>query len=121
MKLAQTLYKVFNWVFVVGVVAQVLLAGLVVVAGKMDWAAHRDTGHIIGLPLILMLILMYVGKAGRQVKRTTWILFLVYILQADVLIFLRQQLPYVAAFHPVLALIDFWLGVKLLRMPFDQA
>lgn len=121
MKLARTLYKVFNWLFVVGVVLQVLLAGLVVVAGKMDWAAHRDTGHIIGLPLILMVILMYVGKAGRQVKRTTWILLLVYLLQADFLIFLRQDVPYLAAFHPVLALIDFWLGVKLLRMPFDEA
>jgi hypothetical protein len=114
------LYKVFNWVFVVGVVAQVLLAGLVVVAGQMDWAAHRDTGHIIGIPLILMAVLMYVGKAGRQVKRTTWILLVVYILQADVLIFMRQSVPFAAAFHPVLALIDFWLGVKLLRMPWSE-
>jgi heme A synthase len=119
MKIAQTLYKVFNWLFIIGVVLQVFFAGMVVVAGQMDWAAHRDTGHIIGLAVILMAILMYVGKAGRQVKRTTWILLLVYILQADVLIFMRQSVPLASAFHPVLALIDFWLAVKLLRMPWE--
>jgi heme A synthase len=94
---------------------------MVVVAGQMDWATHRDVGHIIGLPVILMTILMYVGKAGSQIKRTTLILLVVYILQADVLIFMRQSVPLASAFHPVLALIDFWLAVKLLRTPWEAA
>ena len=48
-------------------------------------------------------------------KRLTWILFGVYILQADVLIFLRVQAPLASALHPVLALIDFALGLALAR------
>ncbi len=109
------LYRIFNWLFVIGVVTQVFLAGMVVVARQMDWDLHTAIGHLSGLPLILMVITMYTGKAAREVKRTTWILFVVYLLQADLLIFMRETLPLASAFHPVLALIDFWLAVKLLR------
>jgi hypothetical protein len=117
--MSKTLYRIFNWLFVIGVVAQVFLAGMVIVARRIGWDLHTNFGHILSLPLILMLISMYTGKAGSQVKRTTWILFLVYLVQADFLIFLRTStsvpLLVLSAFHPVLALIDFWLGVKLLR------
>lgn len=121
MKIAKTVYKISNWLFLIGVVLQVFLAGMVVVAGQMDWMDHRDLGHMIGVFVILMAILMYVGKAGRQVKNTTWLLLLVYVLQADVLIFLRQSVPVLSALHPVMALLDFWLAAKLLRMDWDAA
>lgn len=114
-KFSSTLYRICTWLFLAGVVIQVFLAGLVVVARQTDWQAHIGLGHMISVFLLLMLITMYTGKADRQVKRTTWILFIVYILQADVLIFMRESVPFASAFHPVLALIDFWLAVKLLR------
>ena len=115
-KVSNTLFRVCNWLFLIGVVAQVFLAGMVVVARQTGWESHIELGHTIGLFLILMLITMYTGKAGGEVKRTTWILFFVYVLQADLLIFMRESLPLASAFHPVLALIDFWLAVKLLRL-----
>jgi len=114
-KFSASLYRICNWLFLGGVVAQVFLAGLVVVARQTDWELHKGLGHLTGLPLILMVITMYLAKASAQTKRTTWILFVVYILQADVLIFMRESIPTLSALHPVLALIDFWLGVKLLR------
>lgn len=46
-------------------------------------------------------------------KWINWVLFLVYIIQADVLIFMRASLPVVSAFHPVLALVDCVLAVIL--------
>lgn len=117
--LSGKLYRVFNWLFVIGVVAQVFLAGMVVVARQLDWSAHTAVGHIVFLPLLLMVITMYTGKATKEVKRTTWILFLVYLVQADVVIFLRTSTSVpallIAALHPVLALAIFWLSVKLLR------
>ena len=109
------LYRILTWLFLVGVVLQVFLAGMVVVARQSDWETHIGLGHTLGLPLILMLIHMYVGKASSAVKRTTWILFLVYFIQADVIIFMRQSVPLLSAFHPVLALVEFWLGMRLLR------
>lgn len=114
-----TVYRLANWLFVIGVVVQVFLAGMVVVAHQLDWSAHEALGHIVFLPLILMVITMYTGKAGKDVKRTTWILFLVYLVQADFVIFLRTSTSVpalvIAALHPVLALVIFWLSVKLLR------
>jgi hypothetical protein len=116
-KNANLFFRLLTWLFIAGVVGQVLLAGLTVVVGQLNWEFHITLGHILALPLILMLITMYVGKADKQVKNTTWILFLTYALQADVLIFLRfndPPLSYLSALHPVLALIDFWLAMRLL-------
>lgn len=83
------------------------------VAGQIDWAAHRGLGHLLGLPLLIMIITAYTGRLPGSMKRLTWLLFAVYILQADVIIFMRDSAPFVSAFHPVMALVDFALGLTL--------
>lgn len=117
-KTPNLIFRISTHLFLAGVAVQVFLAGLTVVAGLTGWDWHETLGHLLGLPLIVMLIVMFVGKADSQVKRLTWILFLVYLLQADVLIFLRHSdvlpLQVLSALHPVLALIDFWLAARLL-------
>ena len=114
------LYLLAGALFVAGVVAQVFLAGMVVVSGRMGWANHRNLGHGLSLPLLAMLVAMYLGHMPGQTKRLTWLLFGVYVLQADVLIFLRASAPVAAAFHPVLALADFALGAYLVRVAWSQ-
>lgn len=109
-------YLVAAWLFVAGVLAQVFLAGMVVVAVRMGWDNHAGLGHTLALPLLVMLVTVYLGRFPGRTKRLTWLLFFVYVIQADVLIFLRGTLPIVAAFHPVLALVDFALGLKLAAM-----
>ncbi|HEX9117210.1 MAG TPA: DUF6220 domain-containing protein [Anaerolineae bacterium] len=106
-------YLGLAWLFVAGVTVQVFLAGLVVVAGLVGWDYHIGLGHSLGVPLLLMLVSMYVGRLPRSFKWLTWLLFAVYVLQADVVIFLRSQLPVVSALHPVFALADFALGLSL--------
>jgi peptidoglycan/LPS O-acetylase OafA/YrhL len=110
---SRTTYLVASWLFLAGVTAQVFLAGMVVVAAQMGWANHVNLGHSLALPLLVMLVTAYLGRMPGSLKRLTWLLFLVYILQADVLIFLRDSVPALAAFHPVLALADFALGLTL--------
>jgi hypothetical protein len=114
-------YLVFSWLFVVGVVLQVFLAGMVVVARQSGWDGHIGLGHSLGGPLILMLISMYAGRLPGSMKRLTWLLFAVYFLQADVLIFLRVEAPVLSALHPVLALADFALGLALARRAWPVA
>ena len=121
---AVMVYALASSLFVLGVLAQVFLVGLVVVARVAGWEAHSDLGHGLGLVLIVMLVSAYLGHLPSTVKRTTWLLFAVYFIQADILIFLRHSVPYAAALHPVLALIVFVLGwhlarqgLKLLRQP----
>jgi len=114
-KVSRTAYLIASWLFLAGVMVQVFLAGMVVVASQMGWANHRDLGHTMGLPLLVMVITAYLGRMPGSLKRMTWLLFVVYIIQADVLIFVRGSAPFVSAFHPVLALIDFVLAVTLAR------
>lgn len=115
MKASRVVYMVMAWLFAAGVVTQVFLAGMAVVAGRWPWTNHVNLGHFLALPLVIMLIAMYLGKLPGSMKRFTWLLVGVYVLQADVLIFLRASAPVLAAFHPVLALVDFALGLVLAR------
>lgn len=113
MKASRIAYLIFAWLFVAGVLLQVFFAGMVVVARQMNWENHIGLGHTLAIPLILMLITAYLGKLPGRMKRINWLLLAVYILQADVLIFLRASAPVLSALHPVLALLDFALGVAL--------
>jgi membrane-bound metal-dependent hydrolase YbcI (DUF457 family) len=112
-KISRNVYLIACSLFLVGVALQVFLAGMVVVALRMGWSNHRDLGHSLALPILVMLITAYLGKLPRRMKWFTWLLFAIYIIQADVLIFLRTSMPVVSAFHPVLALVDFSLAVLL--------
>lgn len=115
MKTSRIAYAIFAWLFVAGVLVQVFFAGMTVVAGRMGWDNHIGLGHTLALPLILMLVTAYLGKLPGRMKRLTWLLFGVYVLQVGVLILLRASVPVLAALHPVLALVDFALGLSLAR------
>jgi Family of unknown function (DUF6220) len=119
------LTKIFRWVytlsaslFFVGVLVQVFLAGLAVVARRAGWSNHIDLGHGLGIPLLLMLFVMFPARLPSNVKWLSALLFGVYFVQADVVIFMRDSLPYVSALHPVLALFDFLLAQHLVRLSF---
>ena len=113
MKIARIVYLITAWLFIIGVTVQVFLVGMVVVAGRMGWSNHVDLGHSLGLPLVIMLVTAYIGRLPGSIKRLTWLLLLVYILQADVFIFMRDSAPTISALHPVMALLDFALGLTL--------
>lgn len=115
MKVSRVIYSVFAWLFVVGVATQVFFAGMAVVAHQWSWDNHAGLGHMLALPLLVMLVTAYVGRMPGRMKRLTWLLFAIYVLQADVLIFLRDSVPVLSAFHPVLALADIVLAVALAR------
>lgn len=112
-KVTRYIYLVLACLFVIGVLYQVYLAGLVVVASRAGWGDHIGLGHTLAGPLLLMLITQYLARLPRSSKALTWILFVVYALQADVVIFMRGSAPLVSALHPVLALVDFAIGYTL--------
>jgi hypothetical protein len=114
-KISRIIYLVSAWLFLVGVTVLVFLAGMVVVALRMSWEYHITLGFFLGALLLVMLVSQYPGRFPRQMKRLTWVLFGVYVFQAFVTVYLRTQAPLVSAFHPVLALVDFTLGLYLAR------
>ncbi|MDP9177775.1 MAG: DUF6220 domain-containing protein [Gemmatimonadota bacterium] len=109
-----TVYLIGAVVFLIIVLVQVFLAGLVVVALQTDWSSHKTLGHYLALPAIIMLIAAYAGRFPGKLKLWTWLLFGLFILQAYILISLRAAVPVLSALHPVLALVEFALGLVLI-------
>lgn len=117
--MAKSIYRIMNWVVIIGVALQFFFVGMTVVARQMDWEAHTAVGHILFLPILIMAITVFVAKGSRELKRRTLILLVIYLIQADFIIFLRNSTSVpalvVAAFHPVLALGIATLSATLLR------
>jgi mercuric ion transport protein len=101
------------WLFFVGIVYQVFLAGVGLLGGG-DMTAHMSFGW--GLPLFV-LVLFLAALAALPGWRTFGITALLLVL-TWVQIFLpgfRTVNPLIAALHPVNALALFWLALTVAR------
>ena len=113
--LSRIIYRVSAWVFFVGVVMQVFLAGLALFApGVSTWANHIGFGYLVGYVLLPLIVFAFVGHLPRAIKIQMGVLFLLYIVQLA-LIYLRASVPIVAALHPVNALLLFWFSLRHAR------
>ncbi len=106
-------YAAVVWLFVAGILTQVFLIGLTFIGGRPSLQSHIGLGHGLAIAPLLMVLLAYVGRLPRPMKLFTWIAFVVYVLLADVVIFLRGSAPIIAALHPVLAVLLFGAAVFL--------
>ncbi len=112
------LYLIVAWLFPVAILIQVFLVGLSLFTGQAYWSTHRDVGHTLAVLPLLLVILAYLGRLPRSEKRLIWLQFGVYLVQAEVFAAIRDVAPFLAAFHPVLALVLFALSFILaLRSP----
>lgn len=109
-------YLVLAALFLIGILTQVFFVGLSLLGGRSSWNVHVGLGHGLGLFALLMVILAYTGRMARPVKPLTWLNFVIYILLADVVVFLRGEAPFVAALHPVLAVILFGVAGTLVNL-----
>lgn len=113
MQVARATFAVLAWLFVALVVLQVFFAGLGLF-GTSGMGLHREFGYWVPLGAIATLIGAAVARVG---SRTTWLaggLVLVTFVQTT-LPYFRNDVPFVAALHPVNALLIFWLGLVLAR------
>ncbi|HEX6139994.1 MAG TPA: DUF6220 domain-containing protein [Candidatus Limnocylindria bacterium] len=126
MQLVRYLYAAVAVGFLAGVAYQVFLAGMAVF-GAGQWANHVDFGYLVAAVPLLLVILAWPARAGRS----TLILSVVTLLVAQVQTFLpafREDLPVVAALHPVNAMLVFGCavlvarrGIALARQPLPAA
>src|SRR5947207_7397317 len=110
-KWIRILYVIVAWLFPVAILIQVFLVGLSLFTGQVYWSTHRDVGHSLAVLPLLLVILMYLGRLPRSEKLLIWLLFGVYLVQAEVFATIRADVPIFAAFHPVLALVLFALAL----------
>jgi hypothetical protein len=107
------LYLIAAWLFPAVILIQVFLVGLSLFTGQAYWSTHRDVGHSLAVLPLLLVILAYLGRLQRSEKLLIWLLFGVYLVQAEVFAAIRDSVPLLAAFHPVLALVLFALAILI--------
>jgi hypothetical protein len=112
------LYVIDAWLLPVAMLVQVFFVGLSLFTGQTFWSIHITFGHSISLLPLLLVILAYLGRLPSAEKRLAWLVLGVYLIQAEVFAAIRADVPLLAAFHPVLALVLFALALIIaLRAP----
>ncbi len=101
------------WLLLTGVVIQVFLAGvgLFKLAG---WDAHVGLGWLLGSMPLVLLVLAIPARFDRRSNALIVGLSVATFIQPE-LAEARNQAPLLAAFHPVNALLVFWLAWSVAR------
>ncbi|MGH2381336.1 MAG: DUF6220 domain-containing protein [Candidatus Limnocylindria bacterium] len=112
-RIARPIHLVVAWLFVIGLLYQVFLAGMGVFSGASAFVTHRDVGYLLTLVPVVLLVTALVGRFGRWHAIASAVMVGQFILQS-ILVFQRDSVPAIAALHPVngflILLIAFWLA-----------
>ncbi|MGZ8724358.1 MAG: DUF6220 domain-containing protein [Aeromicrobium sp.] len=111
---ARYAYAALAWAFVVGILVQVFFIGMGLFVKPQDFDLHVNFGWLLHLGPLPILLAAALASAGRtrilQATALAVIFFIVPILAA-----IRADSPWAAAFHPVGALLGFWLATVVAR------
>jgi hypothetical protein len=111
---ARTVYVVLTWLFVIGLLVQVFLAGLGVFENPTQFATHRGFGFLLEIVPILLLVIGLVAGVGRRLAAFALVAFLLFILQS-VFVAARDSSPMIAALHPVNGFLILLLAIEMAR------
>jgi hypothetical protein len=107
---ARVAYQWLAWLFLAGIGVQVFFAGKGIFVGPGWWLQHRSFVHLLEALPVLMLVLAFIGRLPASVKWLTAAAFgLIGVQYATI----EMGLPTLAAFHPVNAVLLFWLVLIL--------
>lgn len=112
----RTVHAVVAWAVVGAIVIQVLLAGLSIVqlGGSGSFVTHVEVGRILGIVFLLLVVTAVLARAGRRAIAGAAGLLGLYVVQS-ILPYMDPGLPFLAALHPVNALVMFGLAVMYAR------
>jgi hypothetical protein len=97
---ARTAYPVVAGLFVACAVIQVFLAGLGVFDDPNAFITHRNFGYLFGWLTLVLLVISLVGRMPRRYVGLAVLILVLFSLQS-VFVALRQDMPAVAALHPL--------------------
>jgi hypothetical protein len=111
---ARYAYAGLAWAFVVAILVQVFFIGMGLFLKPQNFDLHVNFGWLLHLAPLLVLIAAALASAGRtqilQAASLAVVFFIVPILAA-----IRADSPWAAAFHPVGAVLGFWLATVVAR------
>ena len=97
---ARTAYPVVAGLFVACAVIQVFLAGLGVFDDPSSFITHRNFGYLFGWLTLVLLVIALVGRMPRRYVGLAVLILVLFSLQS-VFVAVRQDMPAVAALHPL--------------------
>ena len=107
-KIARTIYVGLSWLELVSVIVPFFLAGMSLFVSRTYWSVHVDFGYWAELPLLALIIVGLLAWIPRRL--TVWLVAMTVIHIVHIsLPGLKDDLPIVAAFHPVTALLLTWV------------
>jgi hypothetical protein len=110
--LARRAFVVIAWLFVGCLVVQFFLVGLDVFEALGESELHRDFAYTYGWLAPILVLLAGLAGLPRRVLVLSMVLLVIYAIQTY-LPLLADALAGIAATHAVLALVVFWVAVRL--------
>ena len=115
MQIWRYLFAASAVLFVIGMVAQILLAGFGISGlGGQGMQTHIDLGYTLSLAPIVPLVLSWPARAGRQTIVMCAVLLVLTFVQT-LLPSARDDMPWISALHPLNAFIVLGLGIVVAR------
>jgi heme A synthase len=113
---ARRAFPVVAWTFLVALGVQIFFAGVYVFVGPMTIQLHRNGAHVIGLLMFALIASAYIGRVERRDKRATLGILGLLVVQG-MLVHVHQwfDMPFIAALHPVNAMLMTWAALSLAR------
>jgi hypothetical protein len=110
--MSRVVFAALAWLFVGLVVLQVFYAGVGLLGGG-SMAQHREFGYLVAVFPVLVVIAAAVARHGPLAGWSVGLLVLAQV--QSVLPWFSNDLPFVAALHPVNALVIFWGALTIAR------
>ena len=113
---ARRAFPVVAWAFVVALGVQIFFAGVYVFAGPSNIELHRNGAHVVGLLTFALIASAYVGRVEQRDRRATLGILGLLVVQG-MLVHVHQwfDMPFIAALHPVNAMLMTWAALSLAR------
>lgn len=111
---ARFVFQSLAWIFVACIVSQVFLAGLALFWDSANWASHTGFAKVLIIPPILMLATSFIARLPLTLRLSSAGLIGMVVLML-VSAKLSSNIGYLAALHPVIALMLFMGAVSNAR------
>jgi hypothetical protein len=98
--IARTAYPLVAGLFVACAAIQVFLAGLGVFDDPDAFVTHRNFGYLFGWLTLVLLVIALVGRMPRRYVGLAVLILVLFALQS-VFVALREDMPALAALHPL--------------------
>ncbi|WP_368655078.1 DUF6220 domain-containing protein [Ornithinibacillus sp. 4-3] len=108
--ISRKIFLILAWIYVACIVVQTFIAGMAFFTSS-TWKYHTTFVIWFQFTPIIMLILSFIGQLPKKIRWQVVGLFLLIV----PLQYISINIPAIAAIHPVIPLVLFWLGLVIIK------